>query len=217
MLIEPSRYRSHPCPARFWAKGGHPMSLVWRLLAVMALSAMPMSSGLAAASSPSAPGNGSSGAHGVHKGTPRAGMGPAKASESPGPGTPGIARGQPMIGLGKSSLKPPSALRIFNGQGLNGPAVKGPGLGPHGDLSERGTGSPRGTATNSGIPGVRTQQRGGTNPLVGAGPSISGGLPRRPAEINGSTMGARGLAAAKIAPSPKANTSINGTGLGRRN
>jgi len=206
------------------------MSLFWRVLAVMALatslslgplslgplSLNPMSSSLFAASSPGAPGGGSVGAHGVHKGTAKAGTGPARASESPGPGVPGIGHAQPLIGLGKSSPKPPSTLRTRSGQGPNGAAVRGPGLGAPGDLSARGTGSPHGMTASSGSAGGRTPQRGLTNPL-GAGPAIGGGLPRRPAELNGSTMGAKGLAAARIAPSPKANTGINGTGLGRRN
>jgi hypothetical protein len=218
---------AHPLMPR-WARGlreAHPMSLFWRVLAVMALSATslslgplslgPMSSSLFAASSPGAPGGGAVGAHGVHKGTPKAGTGPARATESPGPGVPGIGHGQPVIGLGKSSPKPPSTLRTRSGQGPNGVAVRRPGLGPPGDLSARGTGSPHGMTASSGSAGGRTPQRGLTSPL-GAGASI-GGLPRRPAELNGSTIGAKGLAAARIAPSPKANTGINGTGLGRRN
>src|SRR5262249_35564757 len=142
-----------------------------------------------------------------------------------------MAHGQALIGLGKSASKPASALRRlsgpgFNGpgsngpgvnghsvNGLNGPAVKGPGLGPTGELAARGIGSPHGTAANSGNSGVRAPQGGGAHPW-GAG----GGSPRRPGEINGSTLNTRGFAVAKIAPAPKTNTSsINGTGLGRRN
>lgn len=192
------------------------MSLGWRLLAVMALGVLPMTVGLAAAASSSAPSSASSGTHGGHKSTPKAGTGPARATESPGPGAP--THGQSTIMPGKSSPKLPSASRTLNGhgQGLNGPTTKGSGIGPQGDLSARGTGSPHGTITSSGAPGVRTLQRGGTNPL-GAAPSIGSGSPRRPGELNGSTMGARGSTAAKIAPSAKANSSINGTGLGRRN
>ena len=206
------------------------MSLVWRLLAVMALSASPLSLfpfafgplslGLAAAASPGAPGNSSSGAQGGHKGTSRGGTAAAKATENPGPGAPGMAHGQALIGLGKSASKPASALRTLSGprvNGLNGPAVKGPGLGPTGELAVRGIGSLHGTAANSGNSGIRTPQGGGTHPW-GAGPGAGGGLPRRPGEINGSMLGSRGFTVAKIAPAPKANTSsINGTGLGRRN
>jgi len=199
------------------------MSRVWRILAAMALSATSlslappslglMSSRAFAASSPGASGGGS--AHGVHKGTAKAGTGPARATESPGPGAPGIAHGQPAIGLGKMSPKPPSTLRTLSGQGQNGTAWRGGGLGLPGDLSARGRGGPHGVTASSGSAGGRPPQRGLTN--AGVGPSIGGGLPRRPAELNGSTMGAKGLTAARIAPSPKANTGINGTGLGRRN
>jgi hypothetical protein len=188
------------------------MSCVWLLLAVVALSAIPISSGFAASSS-SASGNTSSGVHGVHKGIPKGGIGPARAIETPGPGAPGIANTRPMIAPGKGSPKPPSTLRTLNGQGFNGPAR---GLGSQGDPSARGTGSPHGTAASSGIPGpgIRTLQRGVTNPL-GAVPSIGSGVPKKPGELNGSRMGARGLTPARIAPSPKANTGINGTGLGK--
>src|SRR5215475_8325315 len=62
------------------------MSLVWRLLAVMALGTLPMMFGLAAAANPSAPGNASSGTQGGHKGAAKAGTGPARATEIPGPG-----------------------------------------------------------------------------------------------------------------------------------
>src|SRR5215470_3542772 len=120
------------------------MSSVWRLLAVMVLSAMLMSSGLAAASSLSGPGNGSSGAHGGHKGTPRAGTGPAKATESQGSGAPRIGRGLPMSGPGKMTSKAPSGLRPLNVPAINGQGVNGPGLGPQGDQAVRGTGSPHG-------------------------------------------------------------------------
>jgi hypothetical protein len=228
------------------------MSLVWRLLVLMALSASPgwgpqsagffgaavmgagvlgagilgagvWASGVAAAASPGTSGNSGSSAH--HKGSPR-GSGPPNM-QSPGSGVgpgagsgvPGSAHEHPMVGPRKMSSKPPSALRQLNvpgvngqganGQGLNGPA-RGPGLGPQGELTARGTGNPHGTAAPSGVSGVHTLQGGGVADL-------SGGLPRRPAGINGSTMSARGFATAKIAPLPKANTSINGTGLGRRN
>ena len=250
------------------------MSLVWRLLAAMALSASPLSywpftlGPLMAAASPSASGNSSSGtqrgqgqgghkgtatgtATGTAKGTARARTGPANATE--GPGEPGMARGQPTIGLGRSGAKPPSALRTLNGPGVHGPDVNGPGVhgpgvrgpgvigagvngsganppgvgqalngpvgkgssrGPQGELAAHGTGPSR--AANSGNLGVRALPDGGTNPW-GGGSGASGGLPRGPGEINGSTLGRRGLAVAKIAPSPKVTTSINGTGLGRWN
>jgi len=239
------------------------MSLVWRLLAAMALSASPLSywpftfGPLMAAASPSAPGNSSSGtqggqgqgghkgtatgtATGTAKGTARARTGPANATE--GAGEPGLARGQRTIGLGRSGAKPPSALRTLNGPGVHGPSVigpsvigpgiNGPGANPQGvgqalngpvgkgssrglqgELAAHGTGPSR--AANSGNLGVRALPDGGTNPW-GGGSGASGGLPRGPGEINGSTLGRRGLAVAKIAPSPKA-TSINGTGLGRGN
>jgi hypothetical protein len=45
-------------------------------------------------------------------------------------------------------------------------------------------------------------------------PSISSGAPSGSEEHNGS---ARGLTAVRFALSPKANTDINGTGIGRRN
>jgi hypothetical protein len=210
---EPSGSRSlNPQPSGLWEA-----RRVQRLLAVMAVSAIPISSGFAASSS-GAPGNTSSGMHGVHKGTPKGGIGAARAIETPGPGAPGITHRQPMIVPGKGNAKPTSTLRSFNGQGVNGPTVKAPGLGSQGDLSTRATGSLHGTAASAGIPGpgIHTLRRGMTNPL-GAAPSIGSGVPRRPGELNGSDMGARGLTAAKIAPSPKANTGINGTGLGRRN
>ena len=108
------------------------MSLIGRLLAAMALSASPLSywpftfGPLMAAASPSAPGNSSSGtqggqgqgghkgtATGTAKGNARARTGPANATE--GAGEPGLARGQPTIGLGRSGAKPPSALRTLNG------------------------------------------------------------------------------------------------------
>jgi hypothetical protein len=202
------------------------MSLVWRSLAVMALSASPLSLfpfafgplslGLAAAASPSAPGNSSSGAQAGHKAMARAGTGPAKTTESPGPGAPGMVHGQALIGLGKSASKPATALRSLSRpggnrpsvsgpsvsgpgvNGLNGPAVKGPGLGPTGELAARGTGSPHGTAADSRNSGIRTPQGGGTHPW-GAGPGAGGGLPRRPGEINGSMLGTRGFMVAKIA------------------
>ena len=215
------------------------MSRIGRLLAAMALSACPLSywpftfGPLMAAASPSAPGNSSSGTQGGQgQGghNARARTGPANATE--GAGEPGKARGQPTIGLGRSGAKPPSALRTLNGPGVIGPGINGPGAnpqgvgqalngpvgkgssrGPQGELAAHWTGPSR--AANSGNLGVRALPDGGTNPW-GGGSGASGGLPRRPGEINGSTPGRRGLAVAKIAPSPKA-TSINGTGLGRRN
>ena len=174
-------------------------------------------------------------ATGTAKGTARARTGPANATE--GAGEPGKARGQPTIGLGRSGAKSPSALRTLNGPSVIGPSVIGPGIngpganpqgvgqalngpvgkgssrGLQGELAAHGTGPSR--AANSGNLGVRALPDGGTNPW-GGGSGASGGLPRGPGEINGSTLGRRGLAVAKIAPSPKA-TSINGTGLGRGN
>ena len=179
-------------------------------------------------------------ATGTAKGNARARTGPANATE--GAGEPGKARGQPTIGLGRSGAKSPSALRTLNGPGVHGPSVIGPSVigpgingpganpqgvgqalngpvgkgssrGPQGELAAHGTGPSR--AANSGNLGVRALPDGGTNPW-GGGSLASGGLPRGPGEINGSTLGRRGLAVAKIAPSPKA-TSINGTGLGRGN
>jgi len=179
-------------------------------------------------------------ATGTAKGNARARTGPANATE--GAGEPGLARGQRTIGLGRSGAKPPSALRTLNGPGVHGPSVIGPSVigpgingpganpqgvgqalngpvgkgssrGPQGELAAHWTGPSR--AANSGNLGVRALPDGGTNPW-GGGSGASGGLPRGPGEINGSTLGRRGLAVAKIAPSPKA-TSINGTGLGRGN
>ena len=128
-----------------------------------------------------------------------------------GPGVhgPGV-RGPGVIGAGVngSGANPPGV-----GQALNGPVGKGSSRGPQGELAAHGTGPSR--AANSGNLGVRALPDGGTNPW-GGGSLASGGLPRGPGEINGSTLGRRGLAVAKIAPSPKA-TSINGTGLGRGN
>jgi hypothetical protein len=170
------------------------MSLVWRSLAVMALSASPLSLfpfafgplslGLAAAASPSAPGNSSSGAQAGHKAMARAGTGPAKTTESPGPGAPGMVHGQALIGLGKSASKPATALRSLSRpggnrpsvsgpsvsgpgvNGLNGPAVKGPGLGPTGELAARGTGSPTGRLQIRGIRAFAPHKGAGRTPGV---------------------------------------------------
>lgn len=186
------------------------MSFLWRLLALAALSAMPVTSSLAASSSPNAVGTSSAGAHRNHKVTPG---NPARVS---GGQAPGIARGQSMIGPGKSTAKPPSAQPTPNGgqgvnrQGLND-AVKGPGLQP-GNVAPRGMGGPNGTAANL---GVHALPRGGASTL-GAGPGISGGVHKRAGEINGSTMVTRGFAPAKIAPPSKPSTAINGTGIGRK-
>jgi hypothetical protein len=164
----------------------HSMSRVGRLLAMMALCASPcfLSAGPAAAASSSA--SGTSGAHGTQRG-------PARPVESHAPGAPGIA-----LGRSKMGSEPPSAQHTHNGQGIgvqginghgvNGPP-KGPGLGP-----QQRKGAARGIASPpaSGYPGVQMPGLGRTNPL-GAGPGV-----RRSGEINGHTMGARGLAAPKM-------------------
>jgi hypothetical protein len=134
------------------------MSCVWLLLAVVALSVIPIRSGFAASSS-SASGNPSSGVHGVHKGIPKGGIGPARAIETPGPGAPGIAHTRPMIVPGKGSPKPPSTLRTLNGQGFNGPAR---GLGSQG-IRRRGE-----RAVPMGRPRVREFQGQGFAPYNGA-------------------------------------------------
>jgi hypothetical protein len=185
------------------------MSFVWRLLAVVALSAMPVTSSLAASSSPNTAVTSSAGAHGNHKVTP--GSHPASVPEAQ---APGIARSHPMIAPGKSIAKPlrtPNGGQGVNRQGVNG-AVKGPGLQPSGNVAPRGMGGPNRTAVNL---GVHTLPRGGAS-TPGPAPGMSGGVHKRAGEINGSTMVTRGFAPAKIAPPAKANAAINGTGLGRK-
>jgi hypothetical protein len=168
------------------------MSFVCRLLAVAALSAMPVTSSLAASSSASAAGNSSHAARESHRVAPK---GPARV---PGSQVPGIARSQPMIVPGKSNPKPPSALRTPNGQGFNGQG-RGPRLQLPGNVAPREMGGPDGTSVNS---RVHALPRGGASPL-GTAPGTGGGVNRRPAEINGSLIGTRGLRPRRSLPQPK--------------
>ena len=172
------------------------MSFFGRLLALAVLSAMPVTSSLAASSSPNSAGTSSPGAHRNHKVTP--GSHPASVPEAQ---APGIARSHPVIAPGKSIAKP-----------LRTPNSGGPGLQPSVNVAPRGMGGPNGTAVNL---GVHTMPRGAAS-TPGPAPGISGGVHKRAGEINGSTMVTRGFAPAKITPPAKANAAINGTGLGRK-
>ena len=188
------------------------MRAMHHLLAVVALTAVPLSSSLGASSSSGAPANPAPVAHATHKGGVQPGPGAAAATK--GPASLSLPNGRPAIGGGKTTAKPPAMRGPLNRAPSNGAIVKDPSAAPQGFApNPMGTGhltiAPHSTAASSGA--VTSKP---------AAPAVTpgmGGMRKTTAQINGTAMVARGTTTAKINPSPKAGGSINGTEIGRRN
>ena len=192
------------------------MRAMQHLLAVVALTAVPLSSSLGASSSSGAPANPAPVAHATHKGGVQTGPGAAAASK--GPASLSLPNGRPAIGGGKTIAKPPVMRGPLNRAPSNGAIVKDPSAAPQGFApNPTGTGhltiAPHSTAASSGPVSLQTRSR----PAAPAVTPGMGGMRKTTAQINGTAMVARGTTTAKINPSPKAGGSINGTEIGRRN
>lgn len=192
------------------------MRVMHRLLAAVALTAVPLSSGLGASASSGAPATAAPVAHTPHKGGAKVGVGAETAAK--GPASPSLPHFRPATAGGKTAAKP--VMRgPLNAAPSNATIVKGLNATPHG-VAPGATGAgqltvaPHATAASSGAVRLSPTSRPVASAMT---PAMGGGLGKTTAQINGSTIAAHGTATARINPSPKASGSINGTDVGRRN
>ena len=192
------------------------MRVMHRLLAAVALTAVPLSAGLGASASSGAPAIAAPVAHTTHKGGAKTGVGAETATR--GPVSLSLPHGRPATGGGKTAAKP--VMRgPLNAGPSNATIVKGLNATPQGVVpgptgAGQPTMAPHATATSSGAARVPTTSRPVASAMT---PAVGGGLRKTTAQINGTTITARGTASARISPSPKVSGSINGTEVGRRN
>jgi len=190
------------------------MRVMHRLLAAVALTAVPLSAGLGASASSGAPATAAPVAHTTHKGGAKTGVGAETATK--GPASVSLPHGRAATGGGKTAAKP--VMRgPLNAGPSNATIVKGRNATPQGVVpgptgAGQPTMAPHATATSSGA------ARGTTSRPVASGmtPAVGEGSRKTTAQINGTTIAARGTATARISPSPKAGGSINGTEARRR-
>jgi hypothetical protein len=192
------------------------MRAMHHVLAVVALTAVPLSSSLGASSSSGAPANPAPVAHASHKGGAQTGPGAATANK--GPQSLSLPNGRPAIGGGKTTAKPPAMRGPLHGAPSSGTIAKGASAAPQSFApNPMGTGhltiAPHSPAASSGTTRLQTTSKPATLGVTPGG----GGMGKTTAQINGTAMTGRGTTTAKINPSPKAGGSINGTEMGRRN